>query len=399
VAELAAGERLPLHGVRVLDCSRVLAGPYATMVLADLGADVIKLEPPTGDETRTWGPPFWGDPADGRSAYFSAVNRNKRGIVVNLKTPQGRQIFDILAERSDVLVHNFRAPTAERLGLGRDRLVEDHPHLIVSVVGGFPGNGGSRELPAYDLLAQAMSGLMSVTGEPEGEPMKVGVALLDLVAGQNIAIGVLATLLGRADARPRSVSTKLMEVGVTSLLNVLANHLASGKEQTRYGNAHANIAPYQSFRASDGHVIIAVGNDGQFVRLLETLDLRDIEGRFATNPDRLRNRNELADWLAAAIAGRQRDELVAALVAADVPAGPVLSVGEAVDAMQTAHDGQWLQELDGILLAPNPILIDGQRAPARIPPPRFGEHTVEVLEEIGCDDAAIRDYIAAGVVR
>jgi crotonobetainyl-CoA:carnitine CoA-transferase CaiB-like acyl-CoA transferase len=369
------------------------------MLLADLGADVVKLEPPAGDETRTWGPPFWGDPADGRSAYFAAVNRNKRGIVADLKTADGRDILDRLAERSDLLVHNFRPATAERLGLDRERLNVRHPHLIVSVIGGFPGNEHARDLPAYDLLAQAMSGLMSVTGERDGEPMKVGVALLDLIAGQNLAIGALAALLARPRHVARSVETQLIEVGVTSLVNVLANYVASGTEQERHGNAHPNIAPYQSFRALDGHVVVAVGNDAQFARLLETLGLAAEDQRFATNPGRLAHRAELTEWLGAAIAKRPRDEVVTALAAADVPAGPVLSVGEAVGTMQLAHDGAWLQELDGLRLAPNPILVDGERTPLRIAPPRLGEQTTEVLRELGFDDAAIAELYRGGVVR
>jgi crotonobetainyl-CoA:carnitine CoA-transferase CaiB-like acyl-CoA transferase len=394
------GDRpLPLDGIRVLECSRVLAGPFATMLLADLGADVVKLEPPAGDETRTWGPPFWGDPADGRSAYFAAVNRNKRGIVADLKTTDGRDILDRLAERSDLLVHNFRPATAVRLGLDRERLKVRHPHLIVSLIGGFPGNERARDLPAYDLLAQAMSGLMSVTGERDGEPMKVGVALLDLIAGQNLAIGALAALLARPRHVARSVETQLIEVGVTSLVNVLANYVASGTEQERHGNAHPNIAPYQSFRALDGHVVVAVGNDAQFARLLETLGLAAGDQRFATNPGRLAHRAELTEWLGAAIAKRPRDEVVTALVAADVPAGPVLSVGEAVGTMQLAHDGAWLQELDGLRLAPNPILVDGERTPLRIAPPRLGEQTTEVLRELGFDSSAIAELYRGGVVR
>ena len=393
-----APPRLPLDGVRVLDCSRVLAGPYATMLLADLGADVVKVEPPSGDETRSWGPPFWGSDEERRSAYFVAVNRNKRAITLNLKTAEGLGILDSLAERSHVLVHNFRPTTAEHLGLGSDRLADRHPKLIVSVVGGFPGGEGARDLPAYDLLAQAMSGLMSVTGDPKGEPMKVGVALLDLIAGQNLAVGILAALIAKQHGRTPSVATQLVEVGVASMLNVLANYLVSGREPQRYGNAHANIAPYQSFRTSDGHIVVAVGNDGQFRRLLDTLGLQDGDERFATNPGRLANRAALDVWLSDAFSRRSRDEVVAALVAADVPAGPVLSVGEAVRAMEDAHDGVWLQEGDGVKLAPNPILIDGQRTPLRVVPARPGEHTREILRELGCDDAAIARLYESAVV-
>jgi len=244
-----------------------------------------------------------------------------------------------------------------------------------------------------------MSGLMSVTGEAGGEPMKVGVALLDLIAGQNLAIGVLVALLARPRQAVRSVETQLVEVGVTSLLNVLANYLASGEEHNRYGNAHPNIAPYQSFQTADGHLVVAVGNDAQFARLLKTLGLADGDPRFSTNAGRLAHRADLERWLGAAIARRSRDEVVEALAAADVPAGPVLSVAEAVGAMQDAHGGAWLQEIDGMRLAPNPILVNGSRTPLRLPPPRLGEHTTEVLREVGFDDAAIAELYRAEVVR
>jgi crotonobetainyl-CoA:carnitine CoA-transferase CaiB-like acyl-CoA transferase len=369
---------LPLSGIRVLDCSRVLAGPFATMLLADLGADVIKLEPPAGDETRRWGPPFWGDPDEGRSAYFASVNRNKRSIVVDLQTDAGRSILDRLAARADLLVHNFRPSTAARLGLDEERLRIAHPQLIVAIVGGFPGTDADR--PAYDLLAQAMSGLMSVTGEPDGPPLKVGVGLLDLITGLHLAIGALAALVERGVERGhgRSLNVGLVETGVTSLINVLGNHLATGNEPARHGNAHPNIAPYQSFAARDGHVVIAVGTDAQFGRLLSVLGLTDAAGRFATNADRLAHRDELASWLGDAVTERRRDELVAALQTADVPAGPVLSVGEALASM---GDG-WLMHSDGMRLAPDPITVDGERAPLRRPPPRLGEHTSEVLAEL-----------------
>jgi formyl-CoA transferase/CoA:oxalate CoA-transferase len=365
---------LPLDKTRVIDVSRVLAGPFATMLLADLGADVIKVEPPAGDETRTWGPPWWGDPADRRSAYFAAVNRNKRSIVLDLRTDDGRATLHRLLASADLLVHNYRPGTAARLGLATDELRARHPALVVAHVGGFPGAHADR--PAYDLLAQAVSGVMSVTGEPDGPPVKVGVALLDLIAGLECAVGALAALVGRG--RTGTVEVSLVEAGVTSLVNVLGNFLASGDEPARHGNAHPNIAPYQSFPASDGDLVVAVGNDAQFARLLAVLHLEDDAGRFATNPERVARRDELAAWLGPAIAERRRDELVSALEAADVPAGPVNRVGEAVAAMRAAHDA-WDVQADGMRLAPSPILVDGARLPARLPPPRLGQHTASVL--------------------
>lgn len=389
---------LPLAGLRIVDCSRVLAGPFATMLLGDLGADVIKVEPPGGDETRHWGPPFWGAPGEGRSTYFSAVNRNKRSVVIDLKADEGRRLLDRLAERSQLLVHNLRPSTARRLGLDPVRLGADHPHLVVAVVGGFPGADADRERPAYDLLAQAVSGLMSVTGDPHGEPMKAGVALLDLIAGLELAIGALAALLARGSQRGRSVEVSLVEAGVTSLINVLANHLATGVEPKRQGNAHPNIVPYQPFEAADGHLVVAVGNDRQFARLLDVLGLADADGKFATNPDRVRRRVELAEWLGSAIRAVPRDELVARLRAADVPAGPVLAVSEAVASMEDAHAGVWVESADGMRLAPAPITLDGARSPIRYPPPRLGEHTDSVMAEIGVDAAQVTELRSTGVI-
>lgn len=365
---------LPLDGIRVADLSRVLAGPFATMLLADLGADVVKVEPPDGDETRGWGPPWWGPAEDRRSAYFASVNRNKRSIVLDLRSADGRAALNRLLRTSDLIVHNYRPSTAARLGLSTDALRAAYPDLVVASVGGFPGADADR--PAYDLLAQAVSGLMSITGEPSGSPAKVGVALLDLLAGLECAVGALAALVGRG--RTGSVSVGLVETGVTSLINVLGNHLATGEEPQRHGNAHPNIVPYQPFAAADGEVVIAVGNDAQFARLCEVLGLED-DGRFATNADRLARRGEVLEWLAAAIAGWSRDELVEALRAADVPAGPVNTVGEAVSMLERAHAGAWLESLDGIRLAPSPMTVDGSRAPLRLPPPRLGEHTDAVL--------------------
>ena len=389
---------LPLHGLRILDCSRVLAGPFATMLLADLGGDVVKLEPPGGDESRGWGPPWWGAAEDRRSAYFASVNRNKRSIVVDLRTDAGRDLLDRLADGADLLIHNARPSSAARLGLDSERLRAAHPGLAVAVVGGFSGR--DRELPAYDLLAQAMSGLMSVTGEPEGPPQKAGVALLDLLAGLEVAVGALAALLGKArgvGADAPAVEVSLMEASVAALTNVLANHLATGEEPRRWGNAHPNIVPYQSFATRDGYLAIAVGNDAQFARLLEVLGL-DAEVRYTTNAERVAAREELVPWLSAAIEGRGRDELVEALRAADVPAGPVASVGEALRDMEAAHGGAWVQEAPPMRLAPDPIRLDGQSAPLRTTPPLLGQHTDAVLAELGVSPEEIAQLRRDGVV-
>lgn len=365
---------LPLDAIRVIDLSRVLAGPFATMLLAGLGADVIKVEPPGGDETRTWGPPWWGDPADRRSAYFAAVNRDKRSIVLDLRTDAGRATLDGLLATADLLVHNYLPRTMARLGLETDAVRARHPLLVVASVGGFPGADGDR--PVYDLLAQAVSGHMAITGEPDGPPLKSGVGMIDLIAGLECAVGALAALVGRG--RVGSVRVDLVEAGVTALVNVLGNHLATGLEPMRRGSAHPNIAPYQAFEARDGHLVIAVGNDRQFAGLLEVLGLVDAEGHYASNALRVERRDELVEWISGRIAELPRDELLAGLRAADVPSGPVNRVGEAVAAM---GDG-WLTELDGVRLPPSPIQVDGAHRSPQRPPPRLGEHTDEVLEEL-----------------
>jgi crotonobetainyl-CoA:carnitine CoA-transferase CaiB-like acyl-CoA transferase len=367
---------LPLDGIRVIDASRVLAGPFATMLLADLGADVIKVEPPEGDETRSWGPPWWGDPTDRRSAYFASVNRNKRSIVLDLRTDAGRVTLDRLLATADLLVHNYRPATAARLGLETDALRARHSRLVVASVGGFAGADADR--PAYDLLAQAVSGLMSITGDPQGPPTKVGVALLDLLAGLECAVGALAALVGRG--RTDRVHVNLVEAGVTSLINVLGGHLASGEVPGRHGNAHPNIAPYEGFVAADGHLVIAVGNDAQFRRLLDALDLAD-DGRWATNPQRVAGRPELAAWLGSAIAARTRADVLAALAAADVPAGPINTVPEALAAMGAG----WTSTIDGVELAPSPIRLGGAPPPPRRAPPKLGEHTHELVAELDGD--------------
>lgn len=391
---------LPLAGIRILDCSRVYAGPIASMLLGDLGADVWKLEPPGGDETRGWGPPFWGDPADRRSAYFASVNRNKRSIVVDLATDAGRDVLDRLAASCDLLLHNYQPRVAARLGLGDERIRAEHPHLVVATIGGFPGTGSEAERPAYDLVAQAVSGLMSVTGEQDGEPMKVGVALLDLTAGLQAAMGALAGLLARERGGAQSAShasVSLIEAGVASLTNVLGHHLASGDEPRRWGTGHPEIVPYQVFAADDGHLAVAVGNDAQFARLIGVLGM-GADPRFASNADRVAHRADLVPLLAERIAGRGRDELVTALSAADVPAGPVNTVSEALAAMQAADDGSWTQVADGMHMAPDPIRIDGLRLPLRAAPPRLGEHTDAILAEAGLTPGEIASLRGGRVV-
>ncbi|HSK65305.1 MAG TPA: CoA transferase, partial [Anaerolineales bacterium] len=263
----------PLHGIRVLDLSRVLAGPYCTMVLGDLGADVIKVESPEGDETRGWGPPFAG----GESAYYLCVNRNKRSIVVDFKTEDGRATLRRLVERSDVLVENFRPGTLARFGLDFESASAINPALIYCSITGFGTTGLLRDKPGYDFMIQAMGGLLSITGEPDGEPMKVGVAVADLFSGQNAVIAILAALQARIlTGRGQHLDISLFDSQVGMLANVASNFLLSGNLPKRYGNAHANIVPYQSFQASDAWFVVAVGNDRQFEKLCKMIGKSDL---------------------------------------------------------------------------------------------------------------------------
>ena len=297
----------PLSGIRVLDLSRVLAGPYCTMVLGDLGADVIKVESPEGDETRGWGPPF----ASGESAYYLCVNRNKRSIVVDFKTEEGRRLLYEAVKQSDVLVENFRPSTLARFSLDYESLAAINPTLIYCSITGFGQTGPLRDKPGYDFMIQAMGGLMSVTGEPDGEPMKVGVAVADLFAGQNAAIAILAALQARTQTgRGQHLDISLFDSQVAMLANVASNYLISGKLPRRYGNAHANIVPYQSFKAIDAWFVLAVGNDKQFEKLcvvIGTSDLAD-DTRFATNQGRVEHRQELIPLLKAIFLTRTASE-------------------------------------------------------------------------------------------
>lgn len=390
----------PLDGITVLDASRVFAGPHATMLLADLGADVWKLEPPDGDETRGWGPPFWGDPADRRSAYFAAVNRNKRSIVVNLKTDGGREVLDRLADRADLLIHNYLPSVAERLGFAPERLRARHPRLVVSVVGGFPGSGAVADRPAYDLVAQGWSGQMAVTGEVGGGPIKIGVGLLDLLAGLEAAVAALAALAARerAAGRPPAAQTSvsLVEAATAGLTNVLGYYLATGEEPRRWGTGHPDIVPYQVFATRDGHVVVAVGNDGQFARLCALLGMEPPEA-WLTNSGRIVHREAVLAALEPLVAAWDRHALVAGMNESDIPGGPVHGVGDAVEAMHEL-DPAWITTLDGIPMPASPIRVDGARLPIERAPPLLGAHTDEILHEVGLTDAEVAALRAEGVV-
>lgn len=379
----------PLNGIRVLDLSRVLAGPYCTMVLGDLGADVIKVEPPEGDETRGWGPPF----AQGESAYYLCVNRNKRDIVINLKTEEGKKILRELALQSDVLVENFRPGTLERFSLDFETLHELNPKLIYCSITGFGQTGSMRDKPGYDFIIQALGGLMSITGEPEGEPMKTGVAVVDLLAGQNAIIAILAALQARTlTGKGQHLDIALFDSQLGWLANVASNYLISGELPKRHGNAHPNIVPYQSFKASDGWFAIAVGNDRQFVRLCEVLGTPEmaVDERFAVNSSRVQNREALIPLLKPIFATRSASEWLDSLEKAEIPCGPINNF-EQVFAMPNVKEREMLVKMNHptigeLPLVSSPLKMSDTPVEYRLPPPLMGEHTEQVLRELGYGD-------------
>lgn len=375
---------LPLAGVRVADFSRVLAGPLATMLLADLGADVVKVERPgTGDDTRSWGPPF----VEGDAAYFLSLNRNKRSIALDLATTEGRSAARKLALRSDVLVENFRPGLMAEFGLDHHSLAAEHPALVYCSLTAFSDAANAPARPGYDIIVQALSGLMSFTGQPGGEPTKVGVALLDVICGLYAANAIQAALLGRAETGlGRHVSVSLFDASVAALVNQAANYLLGDLLPERMGNAHPNIVPYQLFEASDRPFILAAGNDRLFARTCEVLGRSELalDERFATNGARVRNRDALVPMLQAAFSTRPAAAWLAELEAVAVPCAPVRGLDEV---FASAEGAAAVQEVDdpvrGLLrLAAGPIRLDGARTPVRRPPPRLGEHTEEILREL-----------------
>jgi crotonobetainyl-CoA:carnitine CoA-transferase CaiB-like acyl-CoA transferase len=367
----------PLEGLLVADFSRVLAGPFATMLLGDLGADVVKVEHPAGgDETRGWGPPWYGD----HSTYYLAVNRNKRSVALDLKTDAGRRAARALATRADVLVENFKAGAAERLGLGYKEVGRDNPGLVWCSISGF-GRGPGADLPGYDFLVQAMSGLMSITGPAGGEPTKVGVALVDVLTGLYAFGGVLAALRERdRTGRGQRVEVSLLGSALASLVNQASSYLCTGRPPRAMGNRHPSITPYETLATADRPLVVAVGNDGQFARLCRVLGVPGAatDPRFATNADRVTHRDALAELLERALAARGASDWVAGLSEAGVPCGLVNDVGEAF-ALAERLGLEPVAAAGGIPQVANPIRLSSAPASYRLAPPALGEHTAEVL--------------------
>lgn len=383
----------PLAGLRVLELARILAGPWVGQLLADLGADVVKVERPgAGDDTRGWGPPFV-PAADGghlSAAYFHAANRGKRSVAVDFETAEGQATVRRLASRADVLIENFKVGGLAKYGLDWESLHAVNPRLVYCSITGFGQTGPYASRAGYDFIVQGMGGIMDLTGDPEGEPQKIGVAFADIFTGVYSVVGILAALRRRdATGEGGQVDMALLDVQTGVLANQAMNFLASGRAPTRMGNAHPNIVPYQVFAVADGHVIVAVGNDGQFARFCAVLGRPDLatDPRFRTNADRVRERAVLVPILSDLMLGVTRAGLLDALERDGVPAGPINSVADVFADPQVIARGMRLDlpapaaAAGSIPSVRSPIVLDGEAMAAATPSPRLGEHTADVLAD------------------
>jgi formyl-CoA transferase len=392
----------PLEGVKVLDLSRVLAGPTVGMILGDLGADVIKVERPgVGDETRGWGPPFAG----GESAYYMCANKNKRGMTLDLKSEAGREILEKLIKRSDVMILNFLPDVLESLHLTYEEIRKIKPDIIWASITGFGLTGPKATKPGYDVLIQGISGLMSITGEPDGEPMKVGVAICDVLTALYTVIAIEAALIRRSQTGEGAmIDNSLLESTIASLVNVANNYLIGGIIPKRYGNAHPNIVPYQVFKASDDYIIIGVGNEEQWKRFCKVIEREDLatDPRFETNAKRLENRHILIPIIEGIISKRESKYWLEKLDEARIPAGPINTVDKAINDEQVVYR-KFIQEIDHptagrIRLMKNPIHFGDIELDIYRHPPLLGEHTKEILLELGYTEEDYLRFREMGVV-
>ncbi|MBL8146871.1 MAG: CoA transferase [Anaerolineae bacterium] len=396
---------LPLTGIRILDFSRVLAGPFATMLLADMGADVLKIESLQGDDTRQWGPPWYGYGEDRQSAYFLSVNRNKRSLALNLKVDEGQSIARQLAAESHLLIENFKPGGMDSFGLGYATLSAANPSLVYASLTGYGQTGPYADQPGYDFVIQGQSGMMSITGPTDGEPYKLGVAISDVIAGLFAAVSMLGALRhAEASGQGQRLDIALFDTSIVALVNVVSNALVSHQPAARYGNAHPSIVPYQPFTASDRAFTVAVGNDRQFAALCRVADHPEwaADPRFATNPARVEHRDALIALLDPVFGQRTAGAWVGELLAAGVPAGPINTVSAVLDDPQVAARGL-IHEVDllGETLRLVGPAVGFSATPAAIyaPPPLHGQHTDTVLHErLGLSGGEIARLRADGVI-
>ncbi|WP_017753517.1 CaiB/BaiF CoA transferase family protein [Calidifontibacillus oryziterrae] len=391
-----------LEGIKVLDLTRVLAGPFCTMILGDLGAEIIKVEAPGGsDDTRQWGPPY----AATESAYYLCANRNKRALTLNLKSNDGKELLKRLIQESDVIIENFKSGTMEKWGLGYNELKKINPKIIHCSITGFGQNGPYRKLPGYDSIIQAMSGLMSITGSEESGPMKVGVAISDLFTGLYANIGILAALHERTrSGQGQSIDVSLFDSQLSVLANVASNYLISGKQPGLLGNQHPNIVPYQPFETKDGTLVVAVGNDSQFRKLCSILEAPElgVDEKFITNSKRLENRDELIGILASKFKLKTTKELADLLNQISVPAGPIQTMKEVFNDPQV-HARNMVWELEHpiagqIKLVGSPLKLSRTPVTIRKYPPLVGEHTEEILIQMGYTKNEIEEMKTLNII-
>jgi len=395
----------PLDGIKVLDLSRVLAGPWCTQLLADLGSDVVKIERPgAGDDTRQWGPPWFGEGDRRVAAYFLSCNRGKKSAAIDFAQPEGAALVRKLAESADVVVENFKVGGLEKFGLDAGALRAAKPRLVYASITGFGQDGPYAERAGYDFMIQAMGGLMSITGLPDGEPgggpLRVGVAVADLFTGMYTAVAILAALYRREKTGEGAhIDMALLDAQLAVLANQASNFLVSGEDPPRQGNTHPNLVPYQPFDASDRPLVIAIGNDRQFAKLAQLAGHPEwaSDARFATNAARVANRAEIVRLVSEAIATQPADYWFARLEEAGIPAGPINRISEALADVQAQHR-QMMRTIAGVPLVGSPVRMDGERADADLPPPALGEHTGEVLAALGLDPPEIDRLRAAKIV-
>ncbi len=392
----------PLSGTRVIDLTRALAGPYCTLLLGDMGADVIKIElPGSGDETRQWGPPF----VAGESSYFMSVNRNKRSVTLDLKTAQGLEALRRLVSSADVLVENFRPGTMDRLGLSYDQARSLNASMVFCSVSGFGQTGPRARQPAYDAILQGMGGVQYLSGDPEGGPTRVGVPIADITAGMFAAYAVASALYRRErdpERRGQFIDTSMLGGQVSLLTYQAGRFFATGTAPGRIGNRHASIAPYEMFRTSDGYVNVAAANEPMWQRFCRALNLEGLLGdaRFGTNPDRVTNRAELSARIEERLLQLTQAEVIERLEQAEVPVGPVYDLAQVFSDPQSVHLGMAVStphpRVPGLKTTGFPYRLSETNPEVRYPPPLLGEHTSEVLKEVGYSDSEISSLTAAG---